>query len=357
MSAGALYVAQAAASFGLSPSLHARATDGWRRWFHARQLAAERRLVPEILAHLPPLPDMPPPPTWTVRWATWSESNVALFGVGPAGQASQAVVKLPHTPESVAALDAQARVLTSLRSRFGLEAWGHLLPAVIGEGIVGGQPYIVERALPGRPMPLRPSQRALDAALSCVRVLHNDTSRKLVVGPEVLESWVERPAHHLRQFVPSLQAPLDRIAKAVRAMLEGRTLRVGWIHGDFWSSNLLTAPDTETITGIVDWDLAEPAELATHDALNLVLSAAPRARGAELGEVIRSRLRPHGWLRAERHLLEAADLPLWGNPLDERAAVYLYWLRFISRYLTKCPERGRERWWLDRNVVAVLEAP
>ena len=352
--AGPLYVARAVAGFGLSPRLHARAAEGWRRWLHPRQLATARRLVPDILAGLPSLEDVPPPPTWTVRWAYWSESNVALLGVGSAGRA-QAVIKLPHTREGVAALGAQTRVLTALRSHPGLESWSHLLPAVMAEGIIGGQPYVVEWALPGRSMPPRPSQRALAAALACIRFLHDETSQPLLVGPDVLERWVERPAHRLRQAMPWLEAPLDRLAKALRATLDGRTVRVGWIHGDFWSSNLLTAPDGETISGLVDWDLAEPAELATHDALNVVLSAAPRARGAELGDVIRSRLRASGWLRAERQLLEAADVPLWGDRRDEQAAVYLYWLRFVNRYLAKCPERARDGWWLARNVEAVLE--
>jgi hypothetical protein len=263
---------------------------------------------------------------------------------------------MPHAREGVAGLGDQTRVLTVLHSMAALGEWRCLLPVVMAEGTIDDQPYVVERMLPGASLPPRPDWVALDAALDCIRLLHERTAHHVVVDQEMLECWVEQPAHLLRQIAPRLESPIDHLARWLRSMLVGRRLRVGWIHGDFWSRNLLAAPDGLTITGLVDWDLAEPDGLATHDALNLVLSAAPHARGTELGGVIRDRLQSRGWLPDERQLLENAHLPLWGDHLSERAALCLYWLRYVSRYLAKCPDRGRDGWWMDRNVATVLEA-
>ncbi|HEY3109764.1 MAG TPA: hypothetical protein VGL23_13475, partial [Chloroflexota bacterium] len=144
-----------------------------------RMLAQARARVPAVLATLPPDSEAP---TWRVHRAEWTESDLAVIGVGPAG-GPRVIVKLARSSVGAAGLQRQSAVLAALRADPALGAWRSYLPTLLARGEVDGQPYSVEGALPGRDMrrlltqaPRRASM-ALFFAATAIAELHRRTLR------------------------------------------------------------------------------------------------------------------------------------------------------------------------------------
>jgi aminoglycoside phosphotransferase (APT) family kinase protein len=94
-----------------------------------------------------------------------------------------------------------------------------------------------------------------------------------------------------------------------------------WIHGDFWTGNVLTVDGQ--VSGVIDWDLASDDELPSHDLLNLLIHARWTAEHRELADVVLALLHEPDWSETERALL--------GPPaVEERTALLLYWLRHVA---------------------------
>jgi hypothetical protein len=172
------------------------------------------------------------------------------------------------------------------------------------------------------------------------------------VDEALLARWVDAPAQRLAAV--SANAPaISRLKDELRDALAGRTLTAGWIHGDFWAGNLLVTPNGQTITGILDWDLAGADELPSHDLYNLVLSTEQLVRGGGLGDGVCKRLkgaRPYDW----EHALLSAYLP-FSDAARQRASLILFWLRYVATCVEKGPRRALSGWWLTKNVEAVLD--
>jgi hypothetical protein len=297
--------------------------------------------------------------TWRVLETDWTETQLAVLGLGPGARNLGAVAKLARSPGAAASLRRQADVLEHLLGLPGAAGLQPLLPVPFVRGDVLGHTYLVERALPGRVMLALMSQpvaraRACSAALEAIHLLHRETARQVTVDDAHLAQWVLRPLDALETSI-GLDEPLARLGQELRRAVYGRSLRVSWVHGDFWPGNVLVSPDGSTLTGIVDWDLAAPDELPMHDMLNMLLSVQSWTEGRELGELVRAHLEdlsdghgPDG--------RQASDL-VWawlGDDLSERTCLLLYWLRFVTTHLSNCPWRARDRRWLATNVRSVL---
>jgi len=342
----------------IGPRLRSQAGQAWRRWRKRNALAqAERRIV-EILPLLPAEPGAPPPATWTIQRLDWTEADVAVAMVGPAGEPGSLILKLPYTPASVASLRRQAAVLDQLHAHQPLGTWRSLLPRTLPSGDALGQPVFAETALPGLDMGAvlrQPDTRlmAYRSAVAAIRRLHLRTGRRTVVDGEILRRWVEAPVRVLRKQVRN-QPALDRLEDELYTGLAGQNVSVSWIHGDFWPRNLLVPDDRTTLTGIVDWDLAEPGELPMHDILNLLLATPQLVHGRGLGEVVRGHLEGMPWSDERHAILDEAWHAVLPN-VSERTLLLLYWLRFVTTYLRKCPDRARAGWWMNANVELVLQ--
>jgi Ser/Thr protein kinase RdoA (MazF antagonist) len=198
--------------------------------------------------------------------------------------------------------------------------------------------------------------------LHFIRRLHAATASRLEVEETVFERWVGAPLGLLHRLASTLPQPrqydamVNRIQSDLRGALCGRTVRVSWVHGDFWPSNVLIAPDG-TLTGVVDWERAAPDELPIHDLLHLVLHGARfEAAHRNLGAAVRAVLGGAPLLPDEWQVLQSFDLPLDATPASLRLMVLLYWLRYVATYLEKVPGQARNQWWVRKNVGDVLKA-
>jgi aminoglycoside phosphotransferase len=313
--------------------------------------------------------------------ATWRVLEVrpgdpVLVTLGVDAGVPVAYLRLAREPNPVAGLLAAETAQRALAGR--LEG---IVPAVIAAGSIDGARWLVESAVAGesgsdRALDAAGRQRAVAAVLDAVRPLH-ETARARVVGDAEIERWIGdglRIARNVTDGSPATTAWLARTERRVVDGLRGRTLRVGWIHGDLWLDNDRFAPDEDRVTGIVDWDSAGPDDLALHDLVHLALTTRRRALRHEYGSVL------HAAIGATRDLGDEAVLTVGalldggassdraGEPvssaiearieaggLDPESILLLAWLRFVATNVRRHPELRRRRQWIDANVRAVIE--
>lgn len=73
------------------------------------------------------------------------------------------------------------------------------------------------------------------------------------------------------QSVPGLQAELAQLRQCLAPRLLGRTLPIGWSHGDFKVENVTYDPASLCVAGVLDWEHARPRGLSYIDLLYLLL--------------------------------------------------------------------------------------
>lgn len=203
------------------------------------------------------------------------------------------------------------------------------------DGLPGGR-------FPGRLEPL--TERAASYLLAFQRATCVETP----CSEAAVSRWRERFRQvaqgefwrRLRQPARAIEPFLRQVGKVKKAVLS---------HGDFHLGNVLFDPVGASVTGVLDWDLADEAGLPAADLVQLLLSVALRRRnttraaavGALLAgrdvtgrghverycqvlapelspcEAIRLYLGVHLWRVAHQAEYLADDLPAWQRLLDE----------------------------------------
>lgn len=295
---------------------------------------------------------------------TGTSVAIATLGSGTGGPA--ALVLIPQTPAARALLRRQVDVQQLLGSDQRLRAWAHRIPRALADGETGGLWYVVDEVLPGRdPRPLLEEARSraelLGHAADVIRDFHERTGESSFVGPAHLARWVEQP---IRTILESLAAAgrgaqladaFEAIAVALRDGLADRVLPVSWIHGDYWPGNLLVDPEGR-ITGVVDWDRAEPDQLGIQDLLHLVLYTRALVRQVEPGVVVREVLAGPDWSRDERAILRGWEDTTARAGVDRECVILVYWLRFVAATFEQSDYFARHPRWVRENVESVLAA-
>jgi hypothetical protein len=328
------------------------------RWRHQSELRWVAAAAPRVLARVEGVPEGGRR-TEAVRW---TGTSVAVAVVAHASDARRFVVKVPAAAEGVARLRRQANVLSALQRDPRLRDWQAALPRPVHQGEVAGRYYCIEEALPGEQAARlvrrgRQAPALLDASARLIGGLHSRTARERRVDGAAVEAWVGLPLRRLERFAETrprhgeLRAGVDRLRRDLAAALLGRTVGLGWIHGDFWPGNILASPESGRITGVVDWDQAAAADqLGLHDLLHLYLHARRLARGEELGDVVVGALTDGV---PEAIGVRAGLVDAWTDGIPPRAALLLCWLRHATLFLDSDGHRDN-RYWLGSNVDKVL---
>ncbi len=308
---------------------------------------------------------------WRVQRVGTTSTSSTIVTVGP-GDRPRAVIKLPHTPAAVHAMERERAVLDRLHGDLDGPPLRSLVPTLLVSGETSGQPYAVYHHLPGIPASMAGGSpqwdhRVLARAASTLAVLHRLGRQTCDVTEATFDLWVERPAELVRRVLyrrpPGCRytRALARLVDDLRAELVGTKLSLGWVHGDLWLGNVLVDPGDASITGIVDWDKAEPAGLAVLDVLHLLLFTRSLAGGQDLGGVVRATMLGAPWSGDEERLL-ALGAPLVGDSrLSDRCVLALYWLLQASREIARRDDGDRRAdqrlgsfLWERRNLDPVL---
>jgi aminoglycoside phosphotransferase (APT) family kinase protein len=355
------------ASFAVLMAALPRVGAAWRRWAHHRDLTRIIEALPSILPSIQGI-NLPRQTTWTVLGAEWTRTDLAVVALGPPNGRPLVMLKAAHTSAAVEALGRQQRVVTALLADPRVAGWDRLVPRPVASGIVAGRPFVIEHALAGsngRQLAYdhRARRRLLRAAAHAIGELHQRTAHRIIVDDVHLMAWVDEPVQLLESHIARsqcaytghLDARLRETAADLRRALAGRLVDVSWIHGDLWVGNVLARRDGTDVSGIVDWDAAQPDGLPMHDMLNLLLhTRRVLALEGELTHTLRDVLGGACWTTDEQAVLEAADLPLPRDPAGYHAMLVLHWLRHISRYLSQYPHRGHDSGWITEHIGGIL---
>jgi Phosphotransferase enzyme family len=327
------------------------------RWRHLPELRWAAAVAPRVLAGVEGASEA----EWRTQAVTWTGTSIAMAMVVHRSHNRRLVVKIPATVEGSASLKRQVQALSALAGDPRLRGWEAALPWTVREGEVAGRYYCVEEAVPGEQaarlvMRSGRMQVLLDASARLIDGLHSRTIQERQVDDVAIEAWVDRPLRRLERFAVArrrsdeLLAGVERLRDDLAGALLGRTVRLSWIHGDFWPGNILISSKGERITGIVDWDQAATQQLRLHDLLHLHLYARRIRRGEELGDVV------SGALTAgvpEVIGVPASLVDAWTDGIPSRSSLLLYWLRHVTLFLDSDGHRDN-RYWLHNNVENVL---
>jgi aminoglycoside phosphotransferase (APT) family kinase protein len=302
----------------------------WRSSTAAIRLARAESLVPRILLTIPRCME-PGARRWRTISRKWTSTGTAVFVVRL--ERIQPCIVVRINSRGVAWLSRETLVLKQLRNYPLPRRLQTLLPTRLAAGDMAGHQFTVDEALPGS-QHLGPNLARDVAAISLIGELHQATAQEMTVDHETLEAWLGAPLHTITALLRRLPLPLprdalDRLVVRVRRDLLGRSVKVSWIHGDFWAGNLLVDEVSRAITGIIDWDLAAFPELPMHDVLQMLLLSRTLDRRESLGQVVAQLLNGGSWTTDERKLLETAGWAI-ADDVDQSTLLLLYWLRYVA---------------------------
>jgi len=332
--------------------------EPWRGWRSRRRLAAVCEVIPEVLARIGVSSSPGSGAHLAVTSTAWSGTGVAVAKVALGEDAL--VVKLPSR-QAAPGLHGAAEAMRRLRADPRVGDFARFVPTPLGDGEIDGQPYAVERALPGVAADLvllsipHARESIVRAAAAAISELHQRTARTVTVDAATRAAWVDRPAEVVAR-VSSAPDRVEALAAEVGTAFEGRCVVVSWIHGDYWPGNLLVMPGTDAIVGIVDYEWATPDALPQHDLLHLLVYTRMLIEGVELGVVVRALLQGARWTPAEQRLIDEASTAGQAQVGMDRSMLLLFWLRHVSLSLRQSPHYARDRIWMTRNIEYVVAA-
>jgi O-antigen/teichoic acid export membrane protein len=348
------------------------------------RLALLERLLQEI--------DEPAATSWEILRAIPSQSDSvsAYLGVrrgescssahdGPPAGAC-AVLKTATGPEGIQSLERNRARIETLRSDPRLINPPFELPQILAFTRSSNSVFLVERIISGEDGRItlkRSGREALQAAAQSITFIHERTAKQEVINGTWLKDWIDRPCSLLETPVHTIMTRTTRRAAIALFREEqhqfwsGRPVSLGWCHGDFSPGNIIftrrtkeeTAPSDSVpqiiVSGIVDWDRAEPNAPPGFDACHLAIAVRSIMSGRELGEIIRELLLAPRWSPQERIWLAAhreRDSRLWIEGEGVRVLVGLVWLGRVTANLEKSGRFARNRLWSSVNVERVLQA-
>jgi hypothetical protein len=338
----------------------------------ARDLRADRRraarvqtVVPEILSKLVAASGAPNG-AWQINNIVHTVSDVIVVNAGPAEQASSALIKVAETPAASDGLRWQHEALTVLKADERLGSWRELLPGVLDAGEIAGSAYLVETRVAGVPLehalrdPFAEASALRDAA-SAIGLLHSATAHETTIGHEQLDRWVREPARVLADVANqsgarrSAAPQLERLTAELCGALEGRQITVSWVHGDYGPGNILTDAAWQ-ISGIVDWEFAQPEDFPSLDIVTLLLTTRMYVRRQELGRVVCDLVLNPEWSSSEAALAAAAPDAETCASIGIDRVVLLCWLRHTAWMITRCSRYAASGLWLHTNIHTVLDS-
>jgi aminoglycoside phosphotransferase (APT) family kinase protein len=219
------------------------------------------------------------------------------------------------------------------------------VPWPLADGRSGLGDWSLERRLAGgRPGALPPAleEQCVDFLVALHRCSPGSIDAFARERAELVADAAGREAGTLRALAQRLDGALS-------------PLPAGFGHGDFFLGNMLV--EDGRLTGVVDWDAAGPARPPLVDLIHLRHLAAHPTRDEDWGPSIVDHLLP--WAHGGGDEVARGYCRRLGFEGDARtleALALTYWLdRTAYQLRTHLHRRGQPR-WLERNVVAVLQA-
>ncbi len=337
-------------------------------WRHALFAMVFNHVSSEMLMQIRAIDGEPVPPHWNTKRVVSVTSDIAVLTLGPAdSKAEPAVLKVARTYQGGISIRRSVDVVQKLRSDPRLAPFHGLIPRVLCHGEVGGHVYVVEEALTGNDGRAAVSdaarrRRLIEGAVNSIKILHEKTASIVLVDDDLAGRWIDKPVRIISRLAQTHRgvarelAALETVRLDLRGHLVGTRTTVGWVHGDLVPGNVLVAPDSDAVVGIIDWDQAVPDDLPSIDVMQFLLATRIAATGGELGDLVSGLLRGSKFSNQEMEVLDRAQSGFGARQLSVRQLILLCWLRHLASNLGKSQRYDHHPWWVRRNVEQVLRA-
>ena len=297
--------------------------------------------------------------SWRCQGIIHTNGRVNVLALGASPGQRTALIKIANNSEGAMCLQRQSATLQRLKAEPGLGEISQLLPIVLAESAT----YIVERLAVGKPGQIMLSDerwrgRALASAGTVITALHSRTATRATIGDAWVSDWIDRPIALIEsaawRVLPAERstAAFTAIRRSQHAAWVGRTLSLGWSHGDFNPTNILFSDDGDRVTGIVDWSRARPDAPGALDPCHLILAARALVSGRDIGDVVCDLLRQPRWDADEECCF--AERSAAATESEIRALVLLTWLNYAAENCTKSGEYIGGCLWTASQIEQLL---
>jgi O-antigen/teichoic acid export membrane protein len=301
--------------------------------------------------------------SWRFQGMLRANRQFCMLALGPRADRRTAVMKVATSSAGIAALRRESEVLHIFRSAPGLQDFCNLLPNILAEdhGLRGA--YIVERVPGGVPGHVlfrdagRREQAAASAA-SAIAGLHSWTASISPINDAWMVDWIDRPIEEIlsaaSRAISSDRADpaFESIRRSQRAAWSGRTVALGWCHGDFIPAGIRFSEDGRRVTGIVDWASARRNAPAALDLCHLAITMRMSNRKQDIGDVVCDLLREPRWSADEQRCF-AGQAFAWAES-EIQAIALLTWLNKIASHLANSDLHIGHCLWTAAKIERIL---
>lgn len=203
------------------------------------------------------------------------------------------------------------------------------VPRPILRGCIDNQDYFVEEVLVGITVdePKFPLNAIADAATSLLIEMHSASRGEDL---NALAQFVGETCARARDKGLIDATARDAVAAYCRDRLVTGNAPTVLFHGDYKIENLILAPESFAIRGLIDWDLARSAGPATVDLLFLLVYRRITASGESFERVYIDTVLTDAWDAEERVLLQRYSAALGIDANDMLAYKALLWLHHFA---------------------------
>jgi aminoglycoside phosphotransferase (APT) family kinase protein/SAM-dependent methyltransferase len=312
-----------------------------------------------IVAHVARQSGTPPTGLPLARYYVRPKGVVVL--VAGSSDSGGVIVRLPLGTMAAANCERQHHALKTLAADERIPATlGRLFPRPLADGVFDGQTFFAETGLVGElgrryySLPERRFDRAILEAAAVLCELRRATERPVRITATEYERLCGAWLAELRATVgEEKRGTLDIIDTLLRDTLLGRTLPLGWHHGDYDFANLLYGED-DRVTGILDFEVFEPEGLPLVDLLVLLARRPIRRQGVAFGTLFVRAILDRALPPLETELLERELATLGIDDRLYRALAICCWLNHLrlrrDSWLVRSPS------WLDDNLHTVIDS-
>ncbi|MCK6558260.1 phosphotransferase [candidate division KSB1 bacterium] len=341
------------------PARAAAESGAGRLLIAGKSAAAASSFLSRLLQHLSPAEESGWQARGPGRVLSGGKVQVELWRQAQAAP-QQALLKLPLIASAEKRLQENATTLARLHQAEGLAPeQRRLFPVTLAAGKFEQQRFQLESFLPGRSLDRLPAAVVQDPELihqilQCWLGIQEKFLRPVRVDDEIFRRLFLEVLEAVQEWLalaPEVRRRLQRLADYWRRQFGGRTLACGLVHGDFSIKNVMIAPESREITGLIDWDLADFFSLPTMDVLHFFIRLDSRSF-REVPPVIALRLIKSSAGLPPRHFNEVAERYGY-QPADWPGVVMLYWLHRQRGYLGS-PKNLNAR-FVRRQFHQVLE--
>ncbi|MGH9775420.1 MAG: phosphotransferase [Candidatus Acidiferrales bacterium] len=264
------------------------------------------------------------------------------------------IAKIPLSHEGEVRASQEHTILSSVFARLDAPKKWTEIPQPLLAGEFEGTPFFVQQAKQGFPGLgfLGRSKGAVnwrEKALEFLLRMHGITVTRRSLDEKV---WAEKVLPHLTPGLLATQEhaniSAEKIEDCLKANLLGLVLPFIFRHGDYWPGNLLFDRAGARITGVIDWDRAQPDSLPLLDLLDALISGRAEEEATSTPKLF-DRLIHEGMSRDDLKLIEMYQTEMDFSLSAKQLQMFLLmdWLIRVSMRVS--PQYAA--WWGEYDWV------